>query len=54
MSLSKGFKTSEFWVTIITTLVFAVYPDMPPESLIAVVGYVVSRGVSKFGGSTGK
>jgi len=54
VSVSKGFKTSEFWVTIVTTLVFAFWPDMPAEALLATVGYVVSRGLSKFSGNAGQ
>jgi len=49
MKMTPGFKSTEFWVTVISTVVFAAFPDMPPEAFIAVVGYVVSRGLAKFG-----
>ena len=49
MKVTAGFKSTEFWLTVVTVVAMAIWPDMPKESLIAVVGYALSRGMNKWG-----
>lgn len=49
--MRNGWKTSEFWVTIVGTLL-AVFGDqfginLPQESILALIAYVMSRGWAK-------
>ena len=48
MKLTAGFKSTEFWLAIVTALALALWPDFPPEALYPVAAYVVSRGLAKF------
>ena len=49
--MTAGMKSSEFWMTIIGALLLAfkqhVLPDLPNESIYAVMAYAVSRGLAK-------
>jgi hypothetical protein len=38
-----GWKTSEFWVAILYAILTSIFPDIPKESLVSVVGYIVTR-----------
>ena len=41
--MKAGWKTSEFWVTLGMIVVKQFFPDIPEESLYAVIAYVLAR-----------
>jgi hypothetical protein len=45
----KSWETSEFWLSIVYSVVVSVFPDVPQESLVAVLGWSGCRtGVKVF------
>lgn len=54
MSLKTGWKTSEFWVAVVTAIItfgskyfgWDISPDM---GFVAVISYIISRGLAKLG-----
>jgi hypothetical protein len=44
---NPSWKTTEFWVTIVYSLLVTVFPDVPQESLVAILGYTGARTVAK-------
>jgi len=43
VSGKPAWQTSEFWLTIVYSLLVTVFPDMPADSLYAVQGWIVAR-----------
>lgn len=50
MTIKDGYKTSEFWIAIISGICFAIFPDFPKESFMAVAFWIVARSGQKFFG----
>ncbi len=44
---NPSWKTTEFWITIGYSLLVTVFPDVPQESIIAILGYTGARTVTK-------
>jgi len=48
--MKVGYKTTEFWMTVIAVLVKYFFPeDFPAEAFYAVAAYAVSRAMTKWG-----
>lgn len=45
--MKAGFKTTEFWMTLVAGVLSTVLPDFPTEAALAVLAYVISRTVVK-------
>jgi hypothetical protein len=43
----RPWMTTEFWATIAFSAANLIFPDLPQESLVAVLGYVGSRTIAK-------
>lgn len=41
--MKAGWKTSEFWLPIVMVVAKKFFPDIPEESLYAVIAYIVAR-----------
>jgi len=41
--MKAGFKTSEFWLTLIVSVAKTFFPDIPDEAIFAVIAFVLSR-----------
>lgn len=45
--IKPGYKTTEFWLTLLTAVGGFIVPDLPWEAVASVVAYVLSRGLAK-------
>ena len=42
--MKTGFKTSEFWITLLLIVAKKIYPDIPEEAFYTVIAYIMARG----------
>jgi len=50
MNVKDGYKTVEFWMLIVSTILVTFIPDFPKESFIALAGWAGLRSTQKFFG----